>query len=139
MVFNKTLRLFPAVPFLARVATKDLQLKSVFISKGSVIDFALAAIHQDKDYWGDDVGEFNPGRFANGVSEACTHPQAFFPFGLRPRICIGNNFAIMEAKIVLAMVFRRFQLVPSPKYKHHPTRTFVRKPKLGLPIILKAL
>lgn len=139
MVFNETLRLFPPIPILTRVATKDLQLKDLFVPKGMTIEFALTAIHQDRNYWGDDVGEFNPDRFANGVSEACSHRQAFLPFGLGPKYCIGNNFAVMQAKIVLAMVLRRFQLLPSPNYKHHPTITIVQMPKFGLPIILKAL
>lgn len=139
MVFNETLRIFPPASTLTRVAAKDLQLEGLFIPKGMAIEFSLAAMHQDKDYWGDDVGKFNPERFVNGAASACTHPQAFSPFGLGPKFCIGNNFAVMEAKIVLAMMLRRFQLVLSPNYKHHPTSIMVQSPKFGLPIILKAL
>lgn len=140
MVLNETLRLFPPASALVREAAKDVHLKGgLFIPKGITIEFPLLAIHQDKEYWGDDVGEFNPGRFANGVSEACSHKQAFFPFGLGPKFCIGNNFAVMEAKIVMASVLRRFQLLPSPNYKHHPTSVIVTRPKFGMPIIFKAL
>lgn len=139
MVINETLRIFPPGVGLTRVAAEDVQLKHLFIPKDMIIEFALTALHQDKEYWGEDVGEFNPGRFASGVAGACTHPQAFMPFGIGPKFCIGNNFALMEAKIVLSMVLRRFHLVPSPNYKHHPIFTMVQKPKYGLPIILKAL
>jgi cytochrome P450 len=140
MVLNETLRLFPPVYNVARLATKDVHLKGgLFIPKGMAIEFPILAIHQDKEYWGDAVGEFNPGRFVNGVSEACSHKQAFFPFGAGPKNCIGNNFAVMEAKIVLASVLRRFQLLPSPNYKHHPIHMLVQRPKFGMPIIFKAL
>lgn len=139
MVFNETLRLFPPATVITRVTTKDLQLKGLFIPKGMNVEIPLLAIHQDRDYWGDDVGEFNPERFAHGVAEACTHRQSFIPFGLGPKFCIGNNFAVQEAKLVLAMVLRRFQILPSPNYKHHPTTVLLQRPKFGLPIILKAL
>lgn len=139
MIVNETLRTFSIVPTIARVATKDLQLKNLFIPKGMTIEFAAAAVHQDKQYWGDDVAEYNPERFANGISGACSHPQAFNPFGLGSKVCIGNNFAMMELKIILSRVLRRFELRPSPNYKHHPMFNMVTRPKYGLPIILKAL
>jgi len=138
MILNETLRTFSPVPTLVREATKDLQLKGLRIPKGLTIEFAPGALHQDKDYWGDDVAEYNPGRFANGVSGACSHPHAFNPFGLGPKYCIGNNFAQMEMKIIMAKVLRRFELLPSPNYKHHPVCSVMTKPKYGMPIILKA-
>lgn len=138
MILNETMRTFSPVPSITRVAMKDLHLNNLFIPKGMTIEFATSALHQDKQYWGDDVGEYNPERFANGVSGACSHPQAFNPFGLGPRTCIGNGFAVMEMKIVLASVLRRFEILPSPNYKHHPIFSFVTRPKFGLPIVLKA-
>jgi len=51
MVFNETLRLFPPATAFTRVATKDLQLKELFVPKGMTIEFTVAAIHQDRDYW----------------------------------------------------------------------------------------
>lgn len=139
MILNETLRLFSSIPILTRETTKDLQLKELFIPKGMIVEVAIVAIHQDKEYWGDDVTDFNPERFSNGVSGACSHPHAFMPFGLGPKYCIGNNFALMEAKIVLSKVLRKFQLAVSPNYKHHPTFKMVQKPKFGMPLILKPL
>lgn len=139
MVVNETMRTFTTAPTLVRTAAKDLQLKSLFIPKGLTIEFAASAVHQDKDYWGEDVAEYNPERFANGVSAACSHPQAFVPFGLGPKFCMGNNLATMEMKILVARVLRRFQLLPSLNYKHHPSSVVVTRPKYGMPIILEAL
>lgn len=139
MVCNEIVRLFPPIISVTRVATKDLQLKGLFVPKGMTIECAVTAIHQDKVYWGADVGEFNPERFAKGLLEACSHPQAFIPFGLGLRTCLGNNLANMEAKIVLVMVLQQFQLLPSLEYKHHPTVTLMQRPKFGMPIIFQAL
>ncbi|KAG0625421.1 hypothetical protein M758_2G053800 [Ceratodon purpureus] len=139
MIINETMRLFPPAPSIARETTKDVQVKSLMIPKGMTIEFAMVAIHQDKDYWGEDVGEFNPGRFADGVAGACTHPQAFSPFGLGPKFCLGSNFGMMELKVVMASMLQRFELLPSPNYKHHPSFTLAQRPKFGMPIILRAL
>ncbi|KAG0605545.1 hypothetical protein M758_9G067300 [Ceratodon purpureus] len=140
MVAKETLRCFSPAPVMTRSATTDLQLEKLFIPKGLTIEFAITAVHQDKEYWGEDVAEFNPERFANGVSAACSHPQAFVPFGLGPKFCVGNNFAMMEMKIIVSRVLRRFQLLPSPNYQHHPTTLMALiRPKHGMPIILKAL
>lgn len=139
MIVYETLRNFPPGPIITRTVTKDLQLKGLFIPKGITVEFAASVVHQDKEYWGEDVGVYNPGRFANGVAGACSHTHAFSPFGLGPKLCIGNNYAMMEMKIILSKVLRRFQLLPSPNYKHHPTYAVVTRPKYGMPIILKAL
>ena len=112
-------------------AGKDLQLKSLLIPKRVTIEFSVNAVHHDKEYWGEDVAEFKPERFANGLAAACSYPHAFIP--------LGNNFAMMELKIIVSRVLRRFQLLPSPNYKHHPVTVMVTRPKYGLPIILKAL
>lgn len=138
MIFNETMRTFTPGPTITRLVDKDLHLKNLFIPKGMTVEFAVGVVHVDKEYWGEDAGKFNPERFANGVAAACSHSQAFNPFGLGPKLCIGNNFAILEAKIILARTLRRFELLPSPKYKHYPTFVITTRPKFGLPIILKA-
>lgn len=136
---NETMRCHPVATTITRKAGKDLQLKNLVIPEGVVIEVSLNAMHMDKEYWGEDVAEFKPERFANGVAAACSHKHAFIPFGLGPKICIGNNFAMMELKIMVARMLRRFQLLPSPNYKHHPCNVVVMGPKYGLPIVLKAL
>jgi cytochrome P450 len=139
MVLNEVMRLFTIAPTLTRVAKRDLHLEDLFIPKGLSVELAIQAMHKDAKYWGEDVGKFNPGRFANGVLKACTPPQAFVPFSSGPKNCIAINFAMAEMKIVLSMVLRRFQLLPSPYYKHHPQYGVVQRPKYGLHLILQTL
>lgn len=138
MILNEVMRLFMISVTLTRVAKKDLYLKDSFIPKGLCIELAMQAMHKDPEYWGEDAGKFNPGSFANGVLKMCT-PQTFMPFSSGSKHCIAINFAMVEMKIVLAMVLRRFRLLLSPNYKHHPQYGVVQRPKYGVRVILKAL
>jgi len=56
---------------------------------------------------GPDASEFNPGRFAHGISKAALNPGAFLPFSLGPRSCVGQNFALAEAKVILGALLIR--------------------------------
>ncbi|KAL0921201.1 hypothetical protein M5K25_008253 [Dendrobium thyrsiflorum] len=57
--------------------------------------------HHDHEIWGEDIHEFNLERFADGICKATKNNQiAFFPFGWGPRICLGQNFAMSEAKML---------------------------------------
>ena len=139
MFINEVSRAFTISSRTTRVATKDFQLGDLLIPKGLTVEIAYLSIHRDPALWGEDAAEFKPERFENGVSQACTHPKAFMPFGAGPRNCIGQKMALLEVKIVLSMTLRRFQLLPSPHYKHHPHYAMVTRPKYGMPLILKAL
>ncbi|KAF8726674.1 hypothetical protein HU200_019138 [Digitaria exilis] len=72
----------------------------------------LLCIHHDRDVWGEDANEF---RLAEGIARA-----AFFPFGGGPRTCNGQSFALLEAKMGLAMILRSFEIELSPSYSHAP-------------------
>nr|GEV06896.1 cytochrome P450 CYP72A219-like [Tanacetum cinerariifolium] len=74
--------------------------------------------YYDKDTWGEDVHEFNPERFSKGVSKATKGRTTYLPFGGSPRICIGHNFAMLEAKVALTMIIKRFSFEVSPSYAH---------------------
>lgn len=136
MILNETMRVYPVISSISKMATKDMQIGDLFIPKGLVMEVPLAAFNQDPEIWGEDVHKFNPERFENGVANACNNPQAFMPFAIGPKTCIGKDFAMMEAKIVIAMVLRRFQLSISPNYKHHPCHSLLTKPKYGLQLIM---
>jgi cytochrome P450 len=139
MILNETSRLFPIIPSFLRIATKDVQLDDIFVPKVSALEIPAHQIHRDTKLWGDDALTFNPHRFDKGVSQACKHPQGFFPFSFGPRYCIGQNFANMELKIVLAMVLSQFQLSISPNYKHCPRHMVTQRPLYGLQLIVKSL
>eukprot|EP00268_Persea_americana_P022923 TRINITY_DN2267_c0_g1_i1.p1 TRINITY_DN2267_c0_g1~~TRINITY_DN2267_c0_g1_i1.p1 ORF type:complete len:227 (-),score=51.54 TRINITY_DN2267_c0_g1_i1:201-881(-) len=139
MVLLEALRLYTPVIVLLRKASKEMKLGNLTVPKDTQISIPLSIIHRNKKYWGEDANEFNPMRFAEGVKKAAKHPNALIAFSIGPRACIGQNFAIMEGKTVMALILQRFSFSLSPKYKHAPADRLTLQPQYGLPILLKPL
>lgn len=139
MFLLETLRLYGPVSMIQRKASSDLDLGGIRVPEGTILSIPIATIHRDKEVWGEDAGEFKPERFENGVTRAAKHPNALLSFSSGPRSCIGQNFAMIEAKAVVAMILQKFKLELSPKYVHAPMDVLTLRPRHGLPMILKRL
>ncbi|GAU51159.1 hypothetical protein TSUD_411960 [Trifolium subterraneum] len=139
MVLLEALRLYCPAIELERMASKDMKLGNLMIPKGTCIKIPIAMIHRSTKYWGEDANEFNPMRFINGVSKAANHPNALLAFSVGPRNCIGQNFAMLEAKTVMSLILQRFSWSLSPEYQHAPVNNLTLQPQHGLPIIIKPL
>ncbi|RRT34667.1 hypothetical protein B296_00042567 [Ensete ventricosum] len=140
MVLLEALRIYSPVALLRRKAAKDVTLGNINIKKNTLLMMPIAVVHRNKEVWGDDANEFNPLRFENGILKAAAHPSAFLSFSIGPRACIGQNFAMLEAKTVIAMILQRFSFSLSPKYKHAPIDSATMlQPQYGVPIVLRPL
>ncbi|XP_015079018.1 cytochrome P450 734A1-like [Solanum pennellii] len=139
MILNESLRLYPPLAAILRRAKIDTKLGNLNLPKGTELLIPTIGIHHDAELWGDDVNEFNPGRFARGVAQAAKSPIAFMPFGLGVRHCIGQNLAIIQAKLAIAMMLMRFSFQLAPTYQHAPTIHIFLSPQYGAPIIFKKL
>ncbi|XP_057968730.1 cytochrome P450 734A1-like [Malania oleifera] len=139
MILNESLRLYPPAVATIRRPKVDVQLGGCKIPQGTELLIPILAIHHDTTLWGQDANEFNPTRFAQGVGRAAKHPTAFLPFGLGARRCIGQNLAILQAKLAMAMILRRFSFDLAPSYQHAPTVLMLLQPQYGAPIILRKL
>nr|QWK52352.1 cytochrome P450 709B1 [Isatis tinctoria] len=139
MVFMESFRLYGPVPIITREALKDVKIGHLEIPKGTTIIIPPLKMHSDKVIWGSDADKFNPLRFKNGVSKAANHPNALLTFSVGPRACIGQNFAMIEAKTVLTMILQRFRLNLSCEYKHAPVDHLTLLPHYGLPVVLQPL
>ena len=136
MVINESLRLYPPASVLPRMAFEDIELGDLHIPKGLSIWIPVLAIHHSEEIWGKDVNEFNPNRFA---SKSFSPGRHFMPFAAGPRNCVGQSFALMEAKIILAMLISKFKFTISDSYRHAPIIVLTIKPKYGVQVCLKPL
>ncbi|KAK4268365.1 hypothetical protein QN277_025033 [Acacia crassicarpa] len=139
MVIQESLRLYPPGLTAAREALEDMKIGEMVVPKGTNIWVLVPAMHGDAEIWGEDVNEFNPKRFEGGISEACKYPQAYLPFGLGSRICVGQHFALIEAKIILSILLSNFSFSISPNYRHCPTFKMLLVPKYGAPLLVSKL
>ncbi|KAK9071516.1 hypothetical protein SSX86_010085 [Deinandra increscens subsp. villosa] len=139
MIFYEVLRLYPPIVGIARMVDKDITLRGFSLPSGLQIGLPIMLIHYDEKLWGSDAKNFNPGRFSQGVSKATQNQAVYFPFGLGPRICIGQNFALLEAKITLATILKKFSFEFSPTYVHAPSQILTLQPQYGAHLILHKL
>ncbi|KAJ0545453.1 putative secologanin synthase [Helianthus annuus] len=141
MILNEVLRLYSPVIMITRATHKDTKLGNMTIPPG--VNLALATMHvqHDHEIWGDDVHEFKPERFADGIVNATKGKGSspFIPFSSGPRVCIGQNLAMAEAKTAITMVLQRFSFELSPSYKHSPFPVFTLPPQFGAHLILHNL
>jgi cytochrome P450 len=126
----EAMRLMPPLWVIARTPIADDTIGGCHIPKGSMVLLAACATHRDPAHW-DDPEAFDPDRFSPERSKG-RHKLAYYPFSSGPRVCIGNNFAMMEATLVVAMMAQRFRLELDPTREVRIEPSMTLRPKHGL-------
>ncbi|GAB1869955.1 Cytochrome p450 9e2 [Camponotus japonicus] len=119
LVINETLRLYPPIGVLERLCDKSYELppalpgeKPFTMEKGMTVWIPVYAIHHDATYY-DDPEKFRPERFLH--NKMYHNSPCYLPFGLGPRMCIANRFAMLEVKVLLFHLLARCELKPCAK------------------------
>lgn len=125
-VIQETMRLYPPVWALTRVAQVDDCVGGYRVPAGADVMICPYTLHRHPGFW-DEPSRFDPDRFTAG--RVAGRPRyAYIPFGAGPRFCVGNNLGMLEATFVLALLARELRLVTVPGYK------VVAEPMLSLRI-----
>jgi cytochrome P450 family 4 subfamily V len=105
---KESLRLFPSVPMFARTLGEDATIAGRVITNNTQVVIIPYMVHRDPKHW-TDPELYNPDRFLAANSNG-RHPYAYLPFSAGARNCIGQRFALMEEKTMMAWILRYFKV-----------------------------
>ena len=125
-VFRETVRLYPPITFLPRVATHATRLGDFPIKRGALVIVSPWVMHRHEKLW-QEPHRFDPDRFAPD-REASIQPGAYLPFGLGPRVCSGAAFATVEATLLIARLVRSFDFSVEPNQTVRPAARLTTRP-----------
>jgi cytochrome P450/NADPH-cytochrome P450 reductase len=127
-ILKESLRLWPTAPAFTRAPLQETTLGGGYhITPEDQIMILTPMLHRDKSVWGDDAEEFNPDHFSP-EAERARPANAFKAFGTGQRACIGREFALQEATLVLGMLLQRFELIDHTNYQLQLKQTLTIKP-----------
>ncbi|CAF1048044.1 unnamed protein product [Didymodactylos carnosus] len=137
-VIHESLRLYPPAPVIVRECVQEHSIgpdeKRIRVPVGATILLNIFALHRSNVHW-KDPSQFNYKRWmrnSDGLKPKLAHPFCYLPFSAGNRNCIGQNFAMLESKVILAMLIQRlhFELVPGQKVA--PQLQITLRTKYGL-------
>lgn len=134
-VFRETLRLFPPVGFIARESAQSCPMRDKVIPPGASVMISPWLIQRHRTLWAD-PDSFDPDRYAGEQSRESLR-NAYLPFGMGPRVCIGAAFAQQEGALILATVLRHYRLRPVAGHQPEPVGRFTIRSANGVRLLLE--
>jgi cytochrome P450 len=134
-VIRETMRLYPPAWVVTRMASEPVEIGGYVVPVGSNIIVSPWVTHWDARFF-PQPEVFDPERWT-AEQERLLPKFAYFPFGGGPRVCIGNNFALMEAAMLLAAVAQRFHISLVPGQTVEPLSSITLRPKNGVHVRLR--
>jgi len=135
MVIKESMRIYPPAPSVGREPIRDLQLSGYTIPKGALLTLSIYGMHHNpKVFPNPEV--FDPERFSP-ENEKTIPRYGYLPFGAGPRVCIGNSFAMMEARLILATMVQQTDLSLVSGQKIVPKQLVTVRPVNGIEVKVK--
>ena len=129
-VLEESMRIYPPAWGFSRLALGDDEVGGYRVAKGSIVFLIPFVVHRRPKLW-PDPERFDPDRFVPD-REAARPRFAYFPFGGGPRACIGNQFAMVEAQLILAAIAQRYRIALLPGQEIRPEPLITLRPKPGI-------
>jgi cytochrome P450 len=130
-VIRESMRLYPPIWAIERRAVSEDVIGGYRIPAGSSVIVSPYVLHRHPQFW-PEPEQFLPERF-DGVKQ----PEAYIPFGAGPRYCVGHEFAMMEARLIVVLVMQRFRLTLVPGHPIVPHPCITLRMKHGLRMMVQ--
>jgi cytochrome P450 len=133
-VFREALRLFPPVGFIAREAAQPCEMRDKHVPAGATVVVAPWLIQRHRRWW-PEPDAFNPDRYPDDASREALK-NAYLPFGMGPRVCMGASFALQEAALILSSIVKHFRLEPVSGHVPMPVGRLTIRSANGVRLVL---
>lgn len=137
-VMRETLRRYPPLPVIPRVAEEETEFDGYRIPRGAMCVVSPIFTHHMPAWW-PDPWRFDPDRFTPERAEHERHTHCWIPFGGGPHMCVGLRFAEMQVKLVMHQVVRRYRWSVPEGYEMPVQQAPISKPMDGLPVRLERI
>lgn len=134
-VIEESLRLYPPLAAISRMARANDKLAGVRVPAGAMVVISPYVLHRHR-FWGKRADQFDPARFLPGSRENIDR-YAYLPFGAGARGCIASVFALQEATLAVAAITQKFELEMAPDHEVWPVHRITLRPKGGLPMLVR--
>jgi cytochrome P450 len=131
---HETLRLYPPLPVIPRVATAPFEVAGYEIPAPAMVVVSPIHTHHMSEHWSDPF-RFDPDRFAPGRAEHERHTHQWIPFGGGPHMCIGRRFAEAQVRMVMHQLLLRYRWSVPEGYTMPVQQAPISKPRDGLPLV----
>jgi len=133
-VFMELMRMYSTVPFIPRALNEADQLGNYHLPANAIVLAFCHGVHHNPQVW-DDPERFDPERFSSERS-ANRHAFAYVPFSGGPRKCAGDEFALLEGPLAMAMLLQKYDLHVSPNQTYPTVMGATMRPKNGVKVTL---
>ena len=134
LALHETLRLYPPLPVIPRVATAPFEFAGYEVPAPAMVVVSPIHTHHMSEHWSDPF-RFDPDRFAPGRAEHERHTHQWIPFGGGPHMCIGRRFAEAQVRMVMHQLLLRYRWSVPQGYTMPVQQAPISKPRDGLPLV----